>query len=78
MRVCCVSAVVDIFADSVDIHPVSLTDHSADTRSVATGHINTYDSSTRKKNMVSELVFFFCLYINTYKKKTIVCSTLAI
>lgn len=51
------------------IWTVSLTDHSADVRSVATGHINTYDSSTRKKSMVSELVFFFCLYINTYKKK---------
>lgn len=59
MRVCCVSAVVDIFADSVDIHPVSLTDHSADTRSVATGHINTYGSSTRKKKYGFRTGFLF-------------------
>lgn len=64
-----------MFAYSVDIHLsplctwiVSLPDHSADARSVATGQVNTYEAPTRKKNMVSELVVFFLVFFLIYTK----------
>lgn len=44
-------------------------DYLVDVRLVVIGYINIYDLFMCKKNMVLELVFFFCLYINIYKKK---------
>lgn len=54
-------------------------DYLVDMRLVVIGYINIYGLFMCKKNMVLELVFFFCLYINIYiKKKIIVCSMLVI
>lgn len=44
-------------------------DYLVDVRLVVIGYINIYGLFMCKKNMVLELVFFFCLYINIYKKK---------